>query len=276
MAETLEALARRCWKLLELIHRQVYFTAEPRQEYRALGLNSRQAYFASRSAPLGPASAELVSATFYAFSPDHIATVIPSAWEIASPARVLDARHRGVTAALRRQLHGARGDEIAEAAELAGTVTAGFGTGARPLYAGHAALPWPEDPLLALWHAATLVREHRGDGHTAVLLAAGISRIDACVTGAVHTNTVDFHRAVFGWTEEQWTEAVERLCARGLLDSGTGLAEAGHGLRGELEERTDAAAFEGWPELGLDGAHRLVELLTPMVEQIKTAERAAG
>jgi hypothetical protein len=52
----------------------------------------------------------------------------------------------------------------------------------RPLYAGHAGLDWPDAPHVAAWHAATLLREHRGDGHIAALVAAGLSGIDALVT----------------------------------------------------------------------------------------------
>jgi hypothetical protein len=54
----------------------------------------------------------------------------------------------------------------------------------RPLHAGHAELPWPDSPLAALWHAITLLREYRGDGHIIALVANGPRGLEALITCA--------------------------------------------------------------------------------------------
>ena len=66
----------------------------------------------------------------------------------------------------------------------------------RPLFAAHAALPWPDEPLLQLWHAQTLLREFRGDGHVACLLSEGVGPLDALVLHAATGEVpVDFLKA---------------------------------------------------------------------------------
>lgn len=271
--DTLPSLARRCWKLLETIHRPVYFAPEPAQEFAALGLDGFAAYFASRAAAFGAVPAQVVTATFYNFSPDLVASVIPAAWETATPQQVLEARHRGIAATLHRQLgpEGAR-----EAAGLVRELTAGFDCAGRPLFAAHAALPWPDEPVLALWHGATLVREHRGDGHVAALLSAGTSPIDACITGGIDSGTLKFSRKTRGWTDQEWQQAVARLIEEGLLASDTELTEAGKRLRAELERRTDESALDGWASFGTASAERLEALLAPLAERVQAASGPAG
>src|SRR5215218_3445746 len=140
---------------------------------------------ASRSAAMGPVPAEVVVATFYNFHPRMVHRAIPDAWGFAPPEAVLAARLEGADAALRRLLGGwAEGPEAAEAAALGRRAMEGRDPAGRPLFAAHAALGWPEEPHLALWHAATLYREFRGDGHVACLLADGVDGCEAHVLAA--------------------------------------------------------------------------------------------
>lgn len=255
----LPALARRCWAALETLHVVAYFAPEPAAAYRELGLRGRGGYFASRSAPMGPVPATVTVATFYVFAPALVERAIPSAWD-SGPAAVLEARHTGVAAALHRVL----GEpDVGEALELARTVCAGLTIPGRPLYAGHAALPWPTDPLLALWHAASLIREHRGDGHVAALVHADLDPVEAIVTGGLMTGSTQFMRTSRGWTDAEWAAGEDRLSERGLLGP-DGLTDAGTALRQELERTTDRAAEVGWRQLGSDGAARLLELVRPL------------
>jgi hypothetical protein len=121
-------------------------------------------------------------ATFYNFHPRMVRRAIPDAWGFAPPERVLAARREGADAALRRLLGGwADGPEAAEAAALARQAMEGQDPAGRPLFGAHAALPWPEPPHLALWHAATCYREFRGDGHVACLLADDVGGLEAHV-----------------------------------------------------------------------------------------------
>ncbi|GFN00515.1 hypothetical protein Sfulv_53250 [Streptomyces fulvorobeus] len=231
----------------------------------ALGIaDADAAYFAARSAALGAVGAGTVSATFYNFNHELVARHLPAVWSVASPQAVLDARLRAADTTLRRLL----GEEtiasagLAEAAQLALRATEGCTRHARPLYAAHADLPVPQEPHLAYWHAATLLREHRGDAHLAALLAAGLDPVEAMVS---HTATGKgmaprWILATRGWRRADWEAAAERLRVRGLLDAEGELTEAGVALRAGLEEATDEMDAAPYEHLGAEGVERLTEL----------------
>ena len=258
------AMARRMWQALETLHMTVYFAPEPRDAYRRAGLRGGwMGYFASRSAAMGPVPAEVVVATFYNFHPRMVHRAIPDAWGFAPPERVLAARLEGADAALRRLLGGwAEGPEAAEAAALGRRAMEGRDPAGRPLFAAHAALGWPEEPHLALWHAATLYREFRGDGHVACLLADGVDGCEAHVLAAGAGQLPGaFLREYRGWSEEEWAAAAARLRARGLVTGDGRLTEAGRATRAAIEDRTDDLAMDPWRHLGEQGCARLLDLL---------------
>ena len=142
----------------------------------------------------------------------------------------------------------------------------------RPLFGALRSLPWPDEAHLALWHACTLLREHRGDGHVAALTAAGLDGCEAHVTvsatGAIPRETLQANRK---WSDEEWTAGEERLKARGWLDAHGGLTDAGRAGRAEVEARTDTLAEEPWRAIGPERTERLLELLTPMARAINAA-----
>lgn len=254
-------LTRRCWSALEIVHVAVYFASEPRAAYKALGLGGRVGYFASRSAPMGTVGPEVTVATFYVFAPALVASALPAAWDVATPAQVTQARQAGVAQTLHRVL----GDpDVAEAVELAREACSGLAAPGRPLYAGHSSLEWPKDPLMQLWHAATLLREHRGDGHVAALVHSGLDPVEAMIASGQATGTIDFMKASRGWTEQEWAAGEQRLRERGLLAEDGSLTQDGVDLRGRLEAQTDAAAISGWQRLGTEGTARLLELVVPL------------
>lgn len=137
-------------------------------------------YFALRAAPLGAVPASVVAATFFNFHPRMITRAIPDAWRFSGPEQILEARFQTADSALRRE-GGAQiaESQVAEAAELAREAVSGCSLAGRPLFAAYQALPWPIEPHLVLWHAATLLREFRGDGHVAALLAEGLDGCEA-------------------------------------------------------------------------------------------------
>ena len=261
----LVALSRRAWGALEAVHAVGYFAPENTQAYVELGLHPRLSYFAARSAAFGPAGPEIAVATFYVFAPRLVAKALPSSWQVATPDRVQQARRDGTSAALQRIL-GA--PDVSEALAIARRVCDRLTAHGRPLYAAHAALDWPDDDLLALWHAATLVREHRGDGHVSVLQAAGLDPVESLVLGGLFSGNTEFVKKTRGWTDEEWAAAEERLRGRGLLLGEGGLSEDGHALRQQVEDQTDALAVEGWAGVGPDECRRLVELASPLREQV--------
>lgn len=257
------ALVGRAHRAIDPLHSQLYFAPEQDEYLSAVGLKpGRMSYFAGRAAPMGAVGAGVVTATFYNFSPSLVAHMIPRAWTLASPEQVLAARLEAARASLTRLLGAAAGsDEVAELAGLLREACAGLTAEGRPLFAGHADLPWPEEPLLAAWHGATLLREHRGDGHVAVLLHAGLSGLEAlithCATGRGFTEAAA--KATRGWRDEEWAAACSALAERGLL-ADTGLTEDGEELRRRIEVQTDALAADPWLSLGAEKTARVVEL----------------
>ncbi|QXE33773.1 hypothetical protein KQY30_05175 [Streptomyces sp. GMY02] len=268
---------RRCHGVVNPLHTAMYFAPEPADQLAALGLErGAMAYFAGRAAPLGTVGAGTVTATFYNFNHEHVARHIPAAWTLTTPEAVLAARLRGADGTLRRLLgdEALASKEMAEAAELALRATEACRREGRPLYAANADLPVPEEPHLAMWHAATLLREHRGDGHLTALTVAGLSGIEALVlhnaTGRTVTSAV--LRQTRGWSTEQWASARDRLRERGLLDGAGDLTEAGAALRGEAEALTDRLDTAPYDHLGPAATARLTEL----ADGFTRAARAAG
>ncbi len=261
MDDDLTAASRRAWGDLEVLHVVGYFAPEVAAEHVGLGLDARLAYFPSRAAALGAVGPGVTVATFYVFAPWLVQAALPAAWEKVTPEQMVAARRTGMAAALERLL-GA--PDVAEALALARTACEGLHAPGRPLYAAHAELPWPEDDLLALWHAATLLREHRGDGHVAVLQVAGLDPVEATVLGGLWSSTTGFLRKTRGWSEEEYDAAAERLRQRGWLDAEGALTEVGRSARQAVEDDTDRLALEGWAHLGPDGTRRLHELVRPL------------
>jgi len=266
--------ARRMWPAFETYHAHVYFVPEAAEAYRTLGLKGGwMGYFASRSAALGPASPGLVTAVFFNFHPAMVARALPDAWALASPEDVLAARLRTVDTALRRMIPQFVGSaEEAEAAALAREAAEAPALAGRPLFGALRSQPWPEGGHLQLWHACTLLREHRGDGHVAALTAAGLDGCEAHVTlaaaGTVPRKTLQDNRK---WSDEDWAAAQDRLRQRGWLDASGALTDGGRAGRAEVEARTDALAEEPWLALGPERTERLLELLTPMARAINEA-----
>ncbi|MEU3841194.1 hypothetical protein AB0E88_14325 [Streptomyces sp. NPDC028635] len=256
---------RRCHNALNTLHATHYFAPELGKELGALGItHPRAANFAVRSAALGPVGAGTVAAAFYNYRYDLVAEHVPAVWSTAAPAEVLAARARAVDGSLRRLLgeETIASDGMTEAARLALRAAEACSRPGRPLYAAHADLPVPEEPHLAFWHAATLLREHRGDGHLAVLLAAELDGLEAVVT---HTATgkgmtPSWVFTTRGWTRADWEAAQGRLRERGLLDASGELTEQGVALRADIEEQTDRLDRAPYEHLGAEGVARLTDL----------------
>lgn len=255
-------LARPCHKSLEALHALIYFSPDADEAFTELGLDTRtMRYFAGRAAPMGAVGAGVVAATFYNFNPRIIAEVIPHAWSIASPATVVETRFRAADTALRKLLgeEVIASDELAEAAALARRATEACRPEARPLYAGHADLEWPSEPHLVLWHAISLLREHRGDGHLMALQQAGLSGLHALVLQITSGEGLSrqFAQLSRGWSDEEWAHAQDELRARGLLDADGAITGEGTALRERIEQQTDALAAAPWAHLGAENAQRL-------------------
>ncbi len=260
-------LARRLFDRLEPVHAVTYFAPEARTALDALGFRGFwSGYFAARSAPLGPVPPEVVTAVFYNFAAHRVAKALPAAWDIAAPHAVLAAREEAAVAALRRY---GLADGIDTAAELLGAAARSAAPDGRPLFAANLALPWPDEPLAQLWHAATLLREHRGDGHVAALQVLGISGRESNVLHAAAGRVpADMIKRSRDYDDALWQEQVDRLAERGLLDGTGALTVAGRDLKAEIEDATDRLALSAFDVLNDTDLDTLFHTLTPLTRLV--------
>jgi len=259
--------------LLEPIHLVAYGSDEPGKAMEAIGFDSTNywpLYFAGRAAPLGQVPAAVVDAIFYNFAPGMADEFYTGVWDITTPAAALAAREAGCVAALRRIL-GPLADTpaIARAADLALRLAMSAPVEGRPLYAGLRSIAVPAEPVARLWHAATLLREHRGDGHNAALVAAGIDGQEAHVLAALDGGMKprEYGR-LDPLTDAQLEAVVEGLRARGLVDSGYSFTVAGRELKDRIEAQTDAAAAPAYASLTAEELEQFVADLQPLAARI--------
>lgn len=258
-------LISRVHRRLEPLHSHVYFAPETDERLVAAGLRpGRMVYFAGRAAPMGAVGPGVVTAAFYNFAPAIVARHIPRAWTLVTPEQVLTARTAAARASLSRLLGGeqaAAGSDVVELGALLRRACEALSPEGRPLYAAHADLPWPDEPVLQVWHAVTLLREHRGDGHVAGLLHHRLTGIEALIT---HTSTGrGFTRQAAqrtrGWSDDEWATAIDGLTVRGLV-AGDELTDAGRQLRAAVERETDELSAAPFEHLGAAGTERVAEL----------------
>jgi hypothetical protein len=263
-------LARKTWRTLEPLHGMIYFVPEASEAYARLGIKGRAGYFASRAAPMGAVTADVVVSTFFNFNPELVYAAIPAAWEVATPVSLVQARFTAADAAFRRLL----GEDVLEsgemqrAAELARLAAeeASRHVEGRPLAAAHADVTWPSPPHLVLWHAQSILREYRGDGHIAQLVVRGLSGLEALVTHAAAGDVSEqILRATRGWPAEAWDGAVDALRLRGWLEHGDELrfTPLGDAERRGIEDGTDALASAPYAVLGEERCAELRALARP-------------
>ena len=259
--------------LLEPLHLVTYMADEPNEAMEAIGFDSANywpLYFAGRAAPLGQVPAAVVDAIFYNFAPGMTDEFYTGVWEITTPSEALAAREAGCVAALRRIL-GPLADTpaIARAADLALRLAMSAPIEGRPLYAGLRSIAVPAEPLARLWHAATLLREHRGDGHNAALVASGIDGQEAHVLAALDGGMKPREYGRLDPLSDAQLEAVvEGLRVRGLIDSGYSFTATGRELKDRIEAQTDAAAAPAYASLTAAELDQLIADLQPLAARI--------
>jgi hypothetical protein len=263
-------LARKTWRTLEPLHGAIYFAPEATEAYARLGITGAAGYFASRAAPMGAVPADVVVSTFFNFNPDLVRSAIPESWNLATPVELVAARFDAVDTLWRRALGEQilRSTEMARAAELAraGAERVAHRLEGRPLAGAHCDVTWPTAPHLVLWHAQSILREYRGDGHIAQLVVHGLSGIEALVTHAAAGDVpAKVLKATRGWPDEAWETAVDGLRGRGWLEAGEELrfTESGARQRQEIEDGTDLLAAAPYTALGEEACAELRGLARP-------------
>jgi hypothetical protein len=266
--------ARAMWTLFEPVHAVIYFAPEARAAFEAAGLRGFwRGYWAGRAAPLGPAGAAVVTASAFNFAPAFVARAIPAVWDLITPEDALRTRLAGASSALGGLLLG-REDEAAAAADLLWQAIGELDFSGRVLAAANAALPVPSagsdsgsgSDLARLWQAATLLREHRGDGHFAALAAADVDGCEAVALRCCMDLRREDLQPVRGWTDEQWDDALARLAGRGWVGADGQLTNAGQAAHDAVEDATDQAAARPWARLGADATAELAGVLTPLAK----------
>ncbi|MGW7383939.1 SCO6745 family protein [Streptomyces sp. NPDC054794] len=265
--------ARVMWERYEPVHDLIYFAPEAREAADGLGMRGFwMGYFALRAAPLGAVPACVVTSSFYVFHPARVARALPDAWRYATPAEALVAREQAMDAAMTR-LFGAdviASPELAEAADLAWEAATAANTAGRVLAAANQALDRPERPHVRLWQALTTLREHRGDGHFAVLVSLGIGPVEAMVLkAAADEGDARLLRETRRWDESAWQAAEDALRELGWLDKDGALTPTGTAGRRAVEARTDQTAEQPWAALGADATERLADLLEPLARTVR-------
>jgi len=258
--------AQRMWRLFEPVHAVTYFAPASVTAWEDAGLRGYwRGYFAGRASPLGRVEAGPVVGAFFGFAPAMVGRALPELWTRIAPEKALVVRLDGARAALGPLVAGIAPDDLAELASLLRSAAEQLPVGGRVLGAANAALPWPDDPLGALWQAATVLREHRGDGHITALVAAGLDGPES-LAWRVARGGVDraFYQQIRGWTDTEWDAAASRLRARGWLDASGAATEAARTAAHDLEATTDRLASAPWQALGPAAVDRAATLLTPL------------
>jgi hypothetical protein len=269
--DDLGALARRLWTVAEPIHAVTYFAPESPDAYEAAGLTGFwRGYFAGRAAPMGQVAAGPVIATFYNFAPDFVRKAVPDVWSRIAPDRAIEARVDGAVAGLIRMVGAElQPDLLDEVVGLIRQVVDVSDAAGRPLFAANQDLEWPDEPVAALWHGTTLLREHRGDGHVAALVEAELDGLEAHVLRlAVAGHDAAWVTPFRGWTDDEVAAAGGRLAERGLVDGSGAATDRGRALAERVEQTTDRLAVSPLRAIGDAAASRLVDLLAPIARTI--------
>ncbi|HVT41477.1 MAG TPA: hypothetical protein VHD39_00735 [Acidimicrobiales bacterium] len=219
-------------------------------------------YFAARAAPLGHVGAGPVTAAFFNFAPAMVARAVPGCWDVVAPATLCRVRAIAAAEALNEVCATGTRSALIAALPLLRRAVDGADAAGRTLAGANRTL-WPQiAPALGTgglgeaWQATTTLREHRGDGHVATLVAKGLRGIDAHLLAAgtkgIPTELLRENR---GWSEEAWADAAAALVRRGLLHGDGRATDAGRTLHAEVEATTDrlaAPAYAGLSDAALE------------------------
>ena len=255
--------ARRFAAAAEPLHSCTYYAPEI-NEFTAFGYKGWwHAYFAYRSAPLGNAPADLVTRVFYNFAPRMVERSVPGCWDLMPAAKVRSLQLSIVDRALNRIFKEySWGPELTEAVKLLGAALPELSCDERPLFEAWVSEPWPEPPLLGLWHATTLLREYRFDGHNAALREAGISGLGShLLMVADGRGTPEVIQKIRGWTPDEWKAELIHLSDIGWLDQQGLHTATGRAERKEIEVQTDRYSNPIAEKLGGDATHLVLGVL---------------
>jgi hypothetical protein len=232
------------WMAVEPIHAVIYFVPDVYDALADAGTKGFwMGYFGHRAAPMGAVGAGVVEATFFNFAPARVRRAVPDVWSHVAPAELCRVRREASGRLLARVTADLSDGVVAGAVDRLEAIAAAANTAGRPLAAANQQLPAATDLHERLWQATTTIREHRGDGHVALLVGAGLDGLEVHVLQAA-LGVVPRERllASRGWTDDEWDAAAARLADRGWLDAAGALTDEGRSRRDAIERRTDELA----------------------------------
>jgi hypothetical protein len=270
---TLSTRARLLGSVIEPVIGQVYFSPECHQNYVELGFDPSfgdfagvaapdgPAYFTSRGSVMGQVAPDLVAAAFAVFNPDVVIPAVSLGWSRTDAATICAARDRGALAQLTRLL-GPAPDGVDRAATLLRRAVAPLRPEGRPLFAGVHSLGIPDDSLGAVWRCGDMLREYRGDSHTAAWISAGFDATEIGLLSELYWGLrMRSYSRTRAWTEDQFDAANARLEARGLVENGA-FTDAGRAAREAIEVVTDSQMRPAIDALG-DDFDELISIMQP-------------
>lgn len=276
-------LARQLAAAIEPVAGQVYFAKECHDNYHSLGFGPSPrelngvaapdftAYFTSRGSVMGQVPGQVVAATFAVFNPTIVIPAVTKGWEITDASTICNARDNGAIAALHRMI-GKQPQGVQRARELLLRAADQLRPEGRTLYAGLRSLPLPGDTVGDMWRLSDMLREYRGDSHTAAWISKGLNATEIGVLSELYWGlSVKSYSRTRGWSDDDYTAAINSLTSQGLLTSDLTLTTAGRDLREQIEIATDDQMRPALFALGED-IHELIALLNPWGVTIREAK----
>jgi hypothetical protein len=267
---------------LEPVTGQVYFSPECHANYEKLGFAPSRgqfngvmapdgpAYFTSRGSVMGHVPGEVVAAAFAVFNPSVVVPSVSHGWTLTDAVTICAARDNGAIAQLHRIIgespHGAE-----QARVLLQRATDPLRPEGRPLYAGLRSLHVPDSIVGAIWRLGDMLREYRGDSHTAAWIAAGLTACEIGVLSELYWGLpIKSYSKTRGWSDDDYHQAISRLERDGLLHDNE-LTNAGRDMRESVEKATDIQCQPIVDALG-DDIGELIAILRPWCSQIRNAQ----
>lgn len=267
---------------LEPVTGQVYFSPECHANYERLGFAPSRgefngvmapdgpAYFTSRGSVMGQVPGEVVAAAFAVFNPAVVVPAVTLGWSLTDAPTVCAARDDGAIAQLVRVL-GDSPDGAETARDLLRRAVEPLRPEGRPLFSGLRSLRMPDSLVGEVWRLGDMLREYRGDSHTAAWISAGF---DACEIGIVSELywglPIKSYSRSRGWTDSDYAVALDRLEGDGLVADGA-LTALGRQKREEIEIATDRQMRPVVTALG-DTIGDAIEILRPWGAAVRAAK----
>jgi hypothetical protein len=273
---------RRLAMALEPVVGQVYFSPEAHAAYVDLGFNPSPgalanglslpdgpAYFTSRGSVMGQVPGQVVAAAFAVFNPAVVVPAVTYGWSLTDAATICAARTEGAVAQLTRIL-GPEPEGLGRVTELLQHAVAPLRPEGRPLFAGLLQVNHSGSRLGEFWHLGDLLREYRGDSHTAAWISAGLDATEIGLLSELYWGLpLRSYIRTRAWSDDQLAAAEERLIGRGLITDGA-FTDDGRRVREAVEVDTDRQCEPIVAALG-DHLDELLGLLSPWGAAIREA-----